>query len=209
MCPTRLPCLRQADISPNRAHWYSALQSEIDGMLEPDRSTPVTSFPPDAMVLPTKLVCKLKKLPDGTIDKFKVRLTSRGDMDRKYYDEHETFAPTPQLSTFRLLMALCCLHRLMPYHYAVSQAFLQAPILDEERCYIRFPKGYSHPKGFIGAYMKRALYGHRTSGRLWAETAHQFMADTFPTLCRSTYDECLYIGEIDGQKLFVLIYVLT
>eukprot|EP00854_Cymbomonas_tetramitiformis_P009085 gene9085-biopygen9258 len=109
--------LRQADISPNRAHqWCTARQSEIDGILEPDRSTPVTSFPPDAMVRlqPTKLVFKLKKLPGGTIDKFKVRLTSRGDMDRKYYDEHETFAPTPQLSTFRLLMALCCLHRLMP-----------------------------------------------------------------------------------------------
>eukprot|EP00854_Cymbomonas_tetramitiformis_P014303 gene14303-biopygen14745 len=125
--------LGQADISPNRAHWYSAIQSEIDGILEPERSTPVTSFPPDAMVLPTKLVFKLKKLPDGTIDKFKVRLTSKGDMDRKYYDERDTFAPTPQLSTFRLLMALCCLHHLMPYHYDVSQAFLQALIPEGER----------------------------------------------------------------------------
>eukprot|EP00854_Cymbomonas_tetramitiformis_P014045 gene14045-biopygen14461 len=153
--------LRQADISPNRAHWHSALQSEVDGILQLERSTPVTSFPPDAMVLPTKLVFKLKKLPDGTIDKFKVRLTSRGDMDRKYYDEHDTFAPTPQLSTFRLLMVLCCLHHLMPYHYDISQAFLQALIPEGERYYIRFPKGYSHPKGYIGAYMRMALYGHR------------------------------------------------
>ncbi|KAK3236113.1 hypothetical protein CYMTET_53719 [Cymbomonas tetramitiformis] len=128
-------------------------------------------------------------------------------MDRKYYDEHDTFAPTPQLSTFRLLMALCCLHHLMPYHYDVSQAFLQAPIPEGEWYYIRFPKGCTHPKGYIGAYMRMALYGHRTSGSLWAKTVHQFMADTFPTLHRSTYDECLYIGEIDGQKLFVLVYV--
>ncbi|KAK3236114.1 hypothetical protein CYMTET_53720 [Cymbomonas tetramitiformis] len=38
--------LRQADISPNRAHWYSALQSEIDGILEPERSTPPSHLIP-------------------------------------------------------------------------------------------------------------------------------------------------------------------
>ncbi|KAK3232654.1 hypothetical protein CYMTET_57007 [Cymbomonas tetramitiformis] len=55
--------------------------------------------------------------------------------------------------------------------------------------------------------MLYALYGHRTSGRLWSETAHKFMSDNFPKLKRSTYDECLYIGTVDGKLLFVLIYV--
>ncbi|KAK3232844.1 hypothetical protein CYMTET_56828 [Cymbomonas tetramitiformis] len=56
--------------------------------------------------------------------------------------------------------------------------------------------------------MKRALYGHRTSGKLWADTANNaFLAEHYPTLVRSTYDECLYLGEVNGQKMMVLIYV--
>ena len=199
--------ISQAEVSPNRRHWFEALQAEIDGILHPDRSDPVTSFPKGATVLPTKLVFKLKKLPSGQVDKFKVRCTTRGDMDRTFYEEAETFAPTPQLTTFRLFLALCLIHQLMPYHYDVSQAFLQAPIPEDERYFIRFPKGYTHPKGYIGAYMKMALYGHRTSGRLWAETAHAFITDRFPSLIRSTYDECLYLGEVQGEKLMVQIYV--
>eukprot|EP00854_Cymbomonas_tetramitiformis_P034520 gene34520-biopygen32541 len=94
-----------------------------------------------------------------------------------------------------------------PATYRQAQAFLQALIPEDERCYVRFPKGYVHPLGYVGAYMKKALYGHRTSGRLWSETAHRFMTDRYPTLSRSTYDECLHIGWIDGQLFIVLIYV--
>ncbi|KAK3235232.1 hypothetical protein CYMTET_54558 [Cymbomonas tetramitiformis] len=198
---------RQARLSPNWRQWHKAIQSEIDGILQPDRADPVTAFPPGSTVLPSKFVFKLKKLTDGSLDKFKARCTTRGDMDRTFYEEAETFAPTPQLTTFRLLLALCLTHRLMPYHYDVSRAFLQALIPEDERYYVRFPKGYVHPLGYVGAYMKKALYGHRTSGRLWSETAHRFMTDRYPTLSRSTYDECLYIGWIDGQLFIVLIYV--
>ncbi|KAK3280055.1 hypothetical protein CYMTET_12094 [Cymbomonas tetramitiformis] len=188
--------LSQADISPNRKHWFAALQAKIDGILHPDISYPVTLFPKGATVLPTKLVFKLKRLPSGGVDKFKVRCTTRGDMDKTFYEEAETFAPTPQLTTFRLFLAFCLIHQLMPYHYDVSQAFLQAPIPGDERYFVRFPKGYTHPKGYIGAYMKMALYRHRTSGRLWTETAHAFITDRFPSLIRSTYDECLYLREV-------------
>ncbi|KAK3267784.1 hypothetical protein CYMTET_23682 [Cymbomonas tetramitiformis] len=128
---------RQARLSPNWRQWHKAIQSEIDGILQPDRADPVTAFPPGSTVLPSKFVFKLKKLTDGSLDKFKARCTTRGDMDRTFYDEAETFAPTPQLTTFRLLLALCLKHRLMPYHYDVSQAFLQALIPEDERYYVR------------------------------------------------------------------------
>ncbi|KAK3242157.1 hypothetical protein CYMTET_48129 [Cymbomonas tetramitiformis] len=134
---------RQAWLSPNWRQWHKAIQSEIDGILQPDRADPVTAFP---------------QAPPSS--SFKARCTTRGDMDRTFYEEAETFAPTPQLTTFRLLLALCLTHRLMPYHYDVSQAFLQALIPEDERYYVR-----------------------------------------------STYDECLYIGWIDGQLFIVLIYV--
>ncbi|KAK3252831.1 hypothetical protein CYMTET_37894 [Cymbomonas tetramitiformis] len=86
-------------------------------------------------------------------------------------------------------------------------AFLQAPIPEDEQYNIKFPKEYVHPEGYIGAKMLYALYGHRTSGRLWSETAHKFMSDNFPTLKRSTFDECLYIGNVNGKLMMVLIYV--
>ncbi|KAK3250393.1 hypothetical protein CYMTET_40223 [Cymbomonas tetramitiformis] len=199
--------LKQADMSPNRKHWQAATHAEIEGIRQPERSDPVTSFPPGATVLPTKFVFKLKKRTDGTLDKFKSRCTTRGYLDKTFYDDRDVFAPTPALTAFRLFLSLCLLHGLMPYHYDVSQAFLQADIPENERYFVRFPKGYTHPKGYIGAFMKRALYGHRTSGKLWADTAHAFLAKHYPTLIRSTYDECLYLGEVNGQKMMVLVYV--
>ncbi|KAK3280454.1 hypothetical protein CYMTET_11705 [Cymbomonas tetramitiformis] len=199
--------LKQADMFPNRKHWHDATHAEIEGILQPERSDAVTSFPPGATVLLTKFVFMLKKRTDGTLDKFKSRCTTRGDLDKTFYDERDVFAPTPALTAFRLFLSLCILHCLMPYHYDVSQAFLQADIPENERYYVRFPKGYTHPKGYIGAFMKRALYGHRASGKLWADTAHAFFAKHYPTLIRSTYDECLYLGEVNGQKMMVLVYV--
>ncbi|KAK3263946.1 hypothetical protein CYMTET_27285 [Cymbomonas tetramitiformis] len=197
----------QALIGPNKNHWLKALHKEMDGVTAPGRAELVREFPKNVKVLPTKLVAKLKKNTDGTIDKFKMRCTSRGDLDKTYYDDFDVFAPTAGLATFRLLMTLCILHGLMPYHYDVSQAFLQAPIPPDEQYYVRFPKQYVHPQGYIGAKMLYALYGHRTSGKLWSETAHKFITKNFPGLKQSVYDECLYIGEIDGELMMVLIYV--
>ncbi|KAK3281092.1 hypothetical protein CYMTET_11096 [Cymbomonas tetramitiformis] len=37
---------RQARLSPNWRQWHKAIQSEIDGILQPDRADPVTAFPP-------------------------------------------------------------------------------------------------------------------------------------------------------------------
>ncbi|KAK3264565.1 hypothetical protein CYMTET_26707 [Cymbomonas tetramitiformis] len=45
---------RQARVSPNWRQWHKAIQSEIDGILQPDRADPVTAFvPPGSTVLPS------------------------------------------------------------------------------------------------------------------------------------------------------------
>ncbi|KAK3285025.1 hypothetical protein CYMTET_7351 [Cymbomonas tetramitiformis] len=43
----------------------------MDGVTAPGRAELIREFPKNIKVLPTKLVCKLKKNTDGTIDKFK------------------------------------------------------------------------------------------------------------------------------------------
>ena len=72
----------QALIGPNKNHWLKALHKEMDGVTAPGRAELVRDFPKNVKVLPTKLVAKLKKNTDGTIDKFKMRCTSRGDLDK-------------------------------------------------------------------------------------------------------------------------------
>ncbi|KAK3250842.1 hypothetical protein CYMTET_39794 [Cymbomonas tetramitiformis] len=198
----------QALIGPNKNHWLKSLNLEMAGVTAPGRAELVREFPKNVKVLPTKLVCKIKKNTAGTIDKFKMRCASRGDLDKTYYNEFDVFALTGAgLATFRLLMSLCILHGLMPYHYDVFQAFLQAPIPPDEQYYIRFPKQYINPEGFVGAKMLYALYGHRTSGKLWSETAHKFIVENFLDLKQSVYDECLYVGEVNNEIMMILIYV--
>ncbi|KAK3233976.1 hypothetical protein CYMTET_55755 [Cymbomonas tetramitiformis] len=149
---------KAALLGPNRLHWDAAMHKEMLGVCEEGRAVLTKTFPKNAKVLPTKLVCKKKRKPDGSLDKFKMRCTTRGDLDKSYYSDFDVFAPTANLHTFRLLMTLCILHGCMPYHYDVSQAFLQARVPESEQYYVKFPKEYTHPDGYLGAKM---LYAHK------------------------------------------------
>ena len=61
----------------------------------------VVDLPPGKKAVGSKWVFKLKKLPDGSIDRFKARVVARGFTQEAGIDFTKTFAPVVCFNTFR------------------------------------------------------------------------------------------------------------
>ena len=62
--------------------------------------------PPHGNVISCKWVFKLKYKPDGSIDRYKVRLVAKGFNQTPGVDYFETFSPVVKPSTIRIVLSL-------------------------------------------------------------------------------------------------------
>jgi hypothetical protein len=96
-------------------------------------------------VIDSKWVYKIKRHPDGLIDRYKTRLVAKGFKQR--YDIHyeNMFSPVVKAATIRLVLSVAvtkgwCLRQL-----DVQNTFLHGT-LEEEEVYMNQPRGYEDPK---------------------------------------------------------------
>ena len=85
---------------------------------------------------------KRKRLPDGTIIKYKARICAHGGMQQWGVDFWETYAPVVNWLSVRTLLVLSILHG---YHSRLIDfvlAFLQAEL--KEDIFMEIPAGFSH-----------------------------------------------------------------
>ena len=83
---------------------------------------------------------KLKRLPDGTPSKFKVRYCVRGDIQREGIDYFDTYALVVQWSTVRVLLTMVLPNGRTTKHVDYTNAFAQVEI--KEEVYVEQPKGF-------------------------------------------------------------------
>ena len=72
--------------------WKEACEEEYQSLMDNNVWT-VVDLPPGKKAVGSKWVFKLKKLPDGSIDRFKARVVARGFTQKAGIDFTETFAP--------------------------------------------------------------------------------------------------------------------
>ena len=86
-----------------------------------------------------KWIFKKKYHPDGSIDKYKVRLVAKGFTQKPNIDYFDTFAPVTRISSIRVLLALTATHKLVIHQMDVKTAFLNGDL--EEKIYMTQPEG--------------------------------------------------------------------
>jgi hypothetical protein len=103
---------RQAISGPNADLWHSAIEAEMDA-LRRNHTWDVVDRPTDRKIVDSKWVFKIKRLSDGSVDKFKARLVAKGFSQIQGQDYDETFAPVVRFDSLRLLLSIVAANGLL------------------------------------------------------------------------------------------------
>lgn len=110
--------------------WENAMQEEISA-LEKNNTWELVPKPIDTDLVTCKWVYKLKKKADGTIDRYKARLVTRGFSQNYGLDYEETFSPVAKMVTVRSVISFAAHNSWNLWQYDVKNAFIYSE-LDRE-----------------------------------------------------------------------------
>jgi len=188
--------------SPQKVHWLSAEQAEMESFRENDVWEP-SWLPPGRKALRTKWVYAVKYDTDGKIKKYKARLVARGYEQGFGGDFDETFSPVTKLTSLRLLFALSAQLGLVAHQMDVKTAFLNAEL--EEETYVEVPEGVEPGAPCDCFRLKRALYGLKQSPRMWNKNINEYLLSLgFVALPN---EPCLYFRRQDDKIAIIALYV--
>ena len=173
----------------NYGKWIEALEKEIRALEEHGvwEEVPVSDARGD--IVPSHFVMKVKRKPDGSLDKFKARLVIAGNRMQSY--GFETFAPVCAWSTVRILLVLALTWGWHTCTCDYSNAFIHSKLPDSSPVWMRLPKGYRSAKpGRTCLKLKKSLYGSNFAPFLWVKTCGKALENY--GLKPSKHDPCLY-----------------
>jgi hypothetical protein len=185
----------------NKENWIISMKKEVESLYD-NHTFEIVGQPEGKPIVSSKWVLKLKRKPDGSVDKFKARLVARGFSQTQGVDFTETFAPTLRMETIRFLINYALKNNLETHHMDVNAAFLNGELSEE--IYMKLPDGFAQlhedPKFFQGkvAKLNRALYGLKQSMRCWNIRLTNYLKESGYT--QSQADPSLFI-LYQGEKV--------
>jgi hypothetical protein len=126
--------IEEAYSSPDKA-----IRSEMDSIMSKE-TWEVIKRPYRCKPIGSKWVFKKKLRPDGTIERYKVRLVIKGYSLKEGEDFFDTYSPVARLTTICVLLSLAASHGLLVHQMDVKTTFLNGE-LDEE-IYMEQPAGF-------------------------------------------------------------------
>ncbi|CAI7798098.1 unnamed protein product [Closterium sp. NIES-53] len=144
------------------------------------------------------------KRPPGSPPVFKARYVARGFSQREGVDFFQTFAPTPKMTTLRVLLHIAAQRDYELHSLNFSTAFLQGSL--HEEVWLRRPSAFTgtFPPGTLWR-LRRLVYGLRQAPREWHDTLRSTLADL--GFQPSSADPSLFVRH-GSTPFLVLVYVL-
>jgi len=199
--PEEPKTFQEAISSPEAEFWIKAMEEEMSS-LEDNHTWELVDKPENKKLLSPKWVYKIKKTPEGEIDRFKARLVVRGFKQEYEVDYFETFSTVCRYESIRFILALVAAKNLQMKQFDVKTAFLNGEI--EEIIYMHQPEGFEENMDKV-CLLKKSIYGLKQSPRCWNKKCATFLASIglYPT----NGDPCVYVGQLSGKQIVLALYV--
>lgn len=186
--------------SANSKNWIKAMDEEIHSLRENDTFT-LTTLPKGKKTVGGKWVYSVKSDVEGN-DKYKARFVAKGYSQQLGIDYGETFSPTANLTSIRVLLQKAAQENLLLHQMDVKTAYLHAPI--DYEIYIDQPEGYEEGEGLV-CRLQKSLYGLKQSGRNWNRILHEYLTEN--SFRQNPADHCVYTKETKHGKVIMIIWV--
>jgi hypothetical protein len=158
--------------------------------------------PPRVRPITYKWVYKVKTRSDGSLERYKARLVTRGFQQEQGRDYDETFAPVAHMTTIRTLLAVTSIREWSISQLDVKSVFLNVEL--REYAYMRPPPGYSVPEGMV-CHLRRSLYGLKQALRAWFQRFASVV--TAVGFSASAHDLALFVHVSPRGRTLLLLYV--
>jgi len=119
--------------------WHNAMREEIQA-LSANRTWTLVSFHSSMNVIGSRWVYKIKRISDGSIERYKACLVARGFTHQEGIDYYETFSPVIKQAIVRLVVSIAISCGWKIHQLDIHNAFLNG-VLDEE-VYMKQPLGF-------------------------------------------------------------------
>jgi hypothetical protein len=196
------PTYEQAMTGEHRFEFTEAMMKEIRALEKKEtwHGVLTSTIPAGAQVVPLTWVFKIKRLPNGDFSKFKARLCVRGDLQ---VEHRETYAPVVRWTTIRSVLAFAVKNGLKTRQIDFMNAFVQSHLPEDERIFVRLPKGFAHLGTNTSLQLNKSLYGMLRSPLHWFNSLKKSLLDLgFES---SAEDQCMFINKKTGT--IILVYV--
>jgi hypothetical protein len=183
---------------PNGKWWKEAVDKELDS-LDRARTWDVVDKVEGGKEVGSKWVFKVKRLLDGSINKFKARLVAQGFTQRPGFDFDKTYASVVHFDSLQFLLAIMAVQGCRLHQVDIKSAFLYGDLAEE--IYMTLPEG--RREKVKTTRLRKCIYGLKQSGRKWYERLTQhFVSYGFVT---SNFDPCVLTHKT--EVFFIAIYV--
>lgn len=185
-----------------KGEWIDAMQQEMQSHKEND-TWDLCILPDGRKAIGSKWVFKTKVDSHGKVKRFKARLVAKGFAQKYGEDYDQVFAPVAKKTTFRILLSIASAQKWLVHHLDVKTAFLNGKL--EETIYMKQPPGFENEDKNLVCRLKKGIYGLKQAAKLWNDEIHHSL--TSKSFQQSKADPCLYSKNINGEMVYVLIYV--
>ncbi|CAI7754129.1 unnamed protein product [Closterium sp. NIES-53] len=192
----------EAITGPYSSRWQTAMVAEMASWKS--TGTYVDAVPPSRANIVDGLWIYRVKRPPGSPPVFKARYIARSFNQRRGVVFFQTFSPTTNLTTLRVLLHDAAQGDYELHSLDFSTAFLQGSL--HEEIWLRRPPGFTRPFP-AGTRLRRPVYGLREAPREWHDTPKTTLAAL--GFAPSNADPSLFLRTNTSlPPFYVLVYVL-
>jgi Reverse transcriptase (RNA-dependent DNA polymerase) len=183
--------------------WRNAMEDEIK-MIEKNETWELVEKPKEKDIVGLKWIYKTKTNPNGSVQKCKARLVTKGYSQQPEIDYQETFAYVAKYKIIRMLISLAAHKGWKMFQLDVKSVFLNGVL--KEKVYVVQPQSFEVEGEEEKMYkLKKTLYGLKQAPRAWYGNIDAYFTEK--GFRRSPSEPTLYVKHGETGMLIVSLYV--